>query len=777
MSPLAYQTNFLVATVKNGLLNKFNVYRQTSGMPDITLLIENQETDQPNGTRVKIYLKDESHKINYRDVEEISYISNIINKELSFFDNVIFEFKNVYNYYKEWNLTNIQNDYNKGKIIENNLFKWRTTSQYSDEMHLVLGKVCYPIDWKTIGVKRITIPVGIKFNIGDIQVTMTRESILYSDETVRLIKDKITKVCKDLVNKYNNQNEPVEGLFNFIQQKKKTGYEVIKFDIGEELPYVLNVSELKGLNKTIFKPIQHLKLIKSYDIDNILYQFTVLNEKIEDGRQNKNRFSLLDYKNTQLSAFNKRKLILLDHEENIPDNKDFRKYIQNCLFIKTKKIAKYYYNSWLDNLGVEIKTETINKVYTSNKRNEITDELLSTLKTKKVEVKTKPIGIIKELIEFKNIILEELKKEFDVITYKDFKIPEDWLLEQKRLAKEARQPKLKLEGVIPYKDVVNSYSGELELSKLQNFKGILIYGFLKENKNLELMNNVLKMNISLRDKTKYNSLKFDFNSKAIKIFRISQSNEYLFHKLPNAIHVNLFMLSNNKIMCRLIESVKIRTKYSYIYDDINSMNALKTINFNVYLAMKEISNYQDKVDYRHNDTNTFIKELLDLDKLGVVKYKDPIIHETVKWLDDYFKDCDLLKHVTWDKSSMPYIIDFLKSKNKKLNYNHYLNSNEIQIEKDLSRTFIDSFGLLNQEEIIQNPFNYLNKVYMTDEQEKANKQAYEQQQKAEAFLINEQSTPESDDIFEDDDLVDDDYENNQEELLEQSNFNTSEGEE
>lgn len=770
MSPLSYQNNFIVTSVKNGLLNQFNVYRKTSGMPDVTLLIENEETNLTNGTTVKIYLKEEDYKINnYSEVKEINYIASIAAKELSFFDNVIFEFKNNYCYYDDYKLDKLEQSYNSGKIVESNLFKLRTTNQYSKEIHLVLGKVCYPIDWKTIGVEKINIPIGIKFNIGDIQVTMTRESIRYSDETILLIKNKIADVVKNLIKRYNEQNLPVEGLINYVKKinfsKGKNKYLI--FPISDNFNYSLDVTCLYNLTSILFKPITHFKVINPAKIENILYSFTVLSKKIVNSKEVKNiDLNLIDYDSVTT------KIVLLEETDNIPESKEFKKYINNCIFVKRKKISKYYYNAWLESVGVEFNEIEINKTVPVKKRDE-EGNLIVSYKKVKTTVFNKPVGIIKELLEYRNIIFEELKKDFEVIEYKDFKIPEEWLAKQKAIAKANRQPKLKLDGIIPYKNILSSYVGDLHLNTLKNFKGILIYGFLKDNTKLEFISKLLQLNKSFKSYNKKNNFYSEsvLNEQAIKIIRISQSNEYLFNKMPNAAHVNLFMQSNNKIVCRLIQTIQIRKKYQSLFSNSTALNILKKINFNIYLAVKELESYTDKVDWRIDENKEFAKELLSLTKSGIIKYEDKSICDVFEWVNNYFDGCEILQHLNWDEDSLPYIIDYLKSKGKKLNYIHYNNSNiPQQKQKELSNVFINSFGFIDPEDVIKNPFKYLNKQFMTKEQEEANRKAYEQQKQANAFLTSEESTPESDDITYEEDL-----EENQE--LELQQFNTSEGEE
>ena len=83
-------------------------------------------------------------------------------------------------------------------------------------MHIVLGQVAYPINWNFLGISPIYIPVGLKFNIGELPVTLSREEINYSDDAVKeTLLNKIETVYDDLYQRYSNQHKYTD-LFEYM---------------------------------------------------------------------------------------------------------------------------------------------------------------------------------------------------------------------------------------------------------------------------------------------------------------------------------------------------------------------------------------------------------------------------------------------------------------------------------------------------------------------------------------------------------------------------------
>jgi hypothetical protein len=182
-TPLAYCDYFYINTNFDG--KKYN-YILSKGTSVPTLDLLNQEdTTERNGTEIRIYMA-------YND---ISKFRSELRTQLCYFDNV---------YFDNWD---INNNY---KIYNFNHFKYRNKDQYSSQMHIILGKVSYPINWAEINTKSIPIPIGVKFEIGELVVTPNRESLRYTDEVKKIVKERVDLAFEEIVKLFESQNKTVD---------------------------------------------------------------------------------------------------------------------------------------------------------------------------------------------------------------------------------------------------------------------------------------------------------------------------------------------------------------------------------------------------------------------------------------------------------------------------------------------------------------------------------------------------------------------------------------
>lgn len=180
-TPLSYTDQYEVTTIAEGIKYEYLV-ALTSTVPVATPLLE-KETDEPSGTLVKFAIKE---KDRYKLSEEL-------NKQLAYFNEVVVV--NEYTYYN-----------NEFSVLESEHFKYRPDAHsFGTEMHIVIGQVPYKIDFNLLGRDRIFMPLAIKFDIGTIPVTLSREDINYDDEhidVIQTINDKIDLVLEDISNRY-----------------------------------------------------------------------------------------------------------------------------------------------------------------------------------------------------------------------------------------------------------------------------------------------------------------------------------------------------------------------------------------------------------------------------------------------------------------------------------------------------------------------------------------------------------------------------------------------
>ena len=143
-------------------------------------LINTTPTDQPNGVEVKIQVSRIKGESIYRSISVLSYIPNLyINKEKDYTVKAFNE--RIITKYKNFNICSI----------------------VSGKMHILIGNILYRINKYKFPilsreVETILEDVAIKFEIGELTVTPNREDILYTDETIAKINEKIKAVMEEI---------------------------------------------------------------------------------------------------------------------------------------------------------------------------------------------------------------------------------------------------------------------------------------------------------------------------------------------------------------------------------------------------------------------------------------------------------------------------------------------------------------------------------------------------------------------------------------------------
>lgn len=231
-----YDNSFFVNTRYNGVEYHYVIYEGVES-PVIDLLYKNN-TSERNGTEVKIPLaENDLTKVNYE-----------IKRQLFYFENIIFEGFNT--------------DINNYKLYKGNTFIYRSGNTYSN-IHVSLGKVAYPIDYSILGLDsyKYNIPVAINLNIGDVDVTVSRESLDYSEKSIKLLKKKLQEVADELKEMLVNQHKNVITLFDYY----KVHNDLYKLYLVDNIS--LNLSNLNinlGLNSFENFKFKNVETIPSF---------------------------------------------------------------------------------------------------------------------------------------------------------------------------------------------------------------------------------------------------------------------------------------------------------------------------------------------------------------------------------------------------------------------------------------------------------------------------------------------------------------------------------
>lgn len=219
-SPLGYVEQYELITIAEGVEYHYLIARQQPA-PTATLLSQ-KETNKPSGTVVKVEV----------DEKDLWELNEEMTHQLAYFNNVIV--KNDRWFYD-----------NNFKIIETDLFKVRDSKHpFGNDMHIVLGQVAYPINWSFLGIERIQCPIAVKFEVGELDVTLSREEINYKDDVKDFIINRINAAYERVLTFYKeglktNSFLELIRIWNSDRKQVKIGTFIVPFITNTKITPIL----------------------------------------------------------------------------------------------------------------------------------------------------------------------------------------------------------------------------------------------------------------------------------------------------------------------------------------------------------------------------------------------------------------------------------------------------------------------------------------------------------------------------------------------------------
>lgn len=663
-SPLSYQDYFYINTYYNGLEYNY-IYSKGEKLPQLISL--NGYIDEI--IKVSYYdykeTNDEIGELKYKNVikkipiglptnkrngtqiivtiksGDLEKFKQELKQQLAYFDNVHFD---------NWNLPFVYNIYNY------EYFKYRTVYQYSTTMHIVLGKVAYPINWSKIGMLPIEIPIGIKFDIGELSVTPNREEIRYEDNTDLIIKEKISKALVEINNLFNTKSRYIDNYYNYIKELSSS-YINIKF--GDEnvqilSSYFTNLNYIYGKSEIIDEVTVNttfLERIPSSKIFEILYEYS--------GIIKSNKIIMKKY--IYLQDPIPSNTFILDSESNLFTNR----YI-NTIYTEPKSIKK---------LSIRFKWKQLNDIFDfyiftkkskyliemNQERNSEKDSQQLLLKDyyydydydnatfkRRIPYLGKALIMYKAIKHFRTLI------ENECISYKSYTPSKEWIDNYKL---EHKKEKKILKGSI-YVTQLGYKKREIKLQEIADYKHV-IYAIDKESKytKLSTLMKVVSNKKSYLEYYKNNKNAYTNNFRHPKLFlfiELSKVNFDIIKDFPNLTHIDFI-------------------KYNKEFKKINiEINTIKLIRRSFVM---DISNtISDFSDYY----NTLIKKLQNY----INKYND-------------FTISNIIDDITYDKN----IISELKYLEKELINTHKFKYLRLyNIPEQSLKGFIKNFKILKLDE-------------------------------------------------------------------------------
>lgn len=520
-SVLSYQDMCYINTVFDGIEYNY-IFSKGERVPRLDL-INKSETTKGNGTEVKIEIKD----------GDIGKFETECKRQLCYFDNVFFDGFNISNFYK---------------IYDKQYFKYRNKDQYSGEMHIILEKVAYPINWKELGRKKpVEIPIGVKFEIGELLVTPNREELRYTEDVKKLVNERIEATIKEITDIFNNDNPDINDIFEYIDLRKKRPAIIFSSEDRLEL-----YREDGFKPNFVYGPLKHLPITIPSDIF-FMYEAkgVIEGENFKGRRFDINEPNLRNSLVTRRTIHgNKYKNAYISESNNFPTKRVFReKEIlrkEICERLGLYVYRRYQRGSMFDreqSLDRNYDYQEVNYINTfDGDENEEPKEEEVTRKVKRIPLLNKAF-IVKEYLDHVRGIIRAITIDYDQIV-----VPEEWVKDYKNSIKESSAAYLRK---INKKVIVkcNGSREEIAISRLMKYRYVFYEDFTtgKPNRDSKISSAQMLAHV----KTKRGNADFKF-------IEVTRTNLPILKKnLKNLYHVNeLPKIEEFKAMFSDIKTIK-----------------------------------------------------------------------------------------------------------------------------------------------------------------------------------------------------------------------------
>ena len=578
-SPLAYSSTFYFIARKNGIERKYMMY-EGEDVNTIDLLYES-ETTEGNGVKVIVPVK-------YSDYYSFKTKSK---EQLAYFQNVYF------------NIPDIDNSF---KILRTEHYQLSNISTDS-YLHICLDDVYYPIDFAKLGISSISFPVGLRFNLSDgIFPTPNREAIRYTEESKKVILDKIELVATEIIKLYNSQISEMNNLkliYDYYQgYNKSVELNGSKYSIEDLIIYSKekvkepSIEGIKNIElRRLFRIIND-SLFKDWEV-----KYTLYNNRISESK-----YSEIIY----LSRLFSKQLYIIDNF-----SKNLKDYIrENCsktrqlYFIKKTKSFKLFPSRWSSNTF----SGSLDNYYN------ILD--LKNVPRKYWRAHIKEFQLLKQKLE-----------EYILKDYYNPEIPKEWLDARKKQRVKTNVVSVranKLEGEVSCKIATNllrDVYGKnckfepfiLKLNEVYKNPGLFIYEEYENRDKLDkLFSATSKNNIKL---ITFSKKEFQI-IETLNIHNLMSYNKFMegnnapFRRIVTANLISQLISKNTNLFNNSYKFSELSTEFQQTLDELNDY---KRKNINQYLsgdvldAMYSVAKEHDLFDYSIYNKYLKMNELLE----------------------------------------------------------------------------------------------------------------------------------------------------------------------
>lgn len=610
-SPLGYTQMFSISANVDGVKYDYMII-DADPMPEWTI-VSQEPTDEPNGTTVSV-------PITKGDYDSFEYA---INHQLCYFHGVVFE--NCGHIIKK-----------ASQIYKGKTFIYRQNSPFSN-MHICINRVYYPIDFSKIdGEAQYDHPMnlGLYFDIGELQVTPTRESIEYTTSSIELIKQRLSELKTELRELNDKASDNVKSIEDFLYLKyAESAYNSLYLDRDNSV-YISNIPR-SYFEINARYPKYHNVLHKLPN--NVFHRWKRYKRIDQDGR-------CITLKNTQRNYRANRTTISEDHIYEYDPERIGHKiliadeetksltnnYIAECLgkvYLYKRQVHKdeealllNKSDPYLDIIKYcdDLRSKDILSLDVINDKTD--EERVITLERLKIvnsfgdDIYNR-FGIASDDLTEDHIqSIRDFYKEVDDYVLSKFDnyssiIPDQaWIDERKRIAAEERKNRLAnidLTGSIPAKKYILSHNGDSKLAfgkwsmerleaKYANYNGLVIYGTIEDDSELKQVGLIMTMTSNfVKHSVGRWTQEIRCHPRACQIIKIAKNNiKFVKNNFPNAKHVTTFLNDESIRLIRYATALKIKEKLPTDFGILTSP-IMSIADQNIYKIANNIKAYID----------------------------------------------------------------------------------------------------------------------------------------------------------------------------------------
>ena len=429
-----YDNSFYVITIYDGT-KYFYCISEGEECPVIHKLHEEATTER-NGTEIQV-------PVLPKDMEKFE---TEMTRQLYYFENVVFEgfYKMRYDgtIIEDENgnpIPSLSNDY---QIVRGKTFLFRGEA-YSNYMHVCLGRVAYPIDYSTLDLEQgdYRLPIALKLEVGDINVTVSREQLDYSEKTIKLLRKKLDEAKAEIADLIGKQYKNIKTLEQYFSVKNDFGK--LEFPNGSSL-YVGDMITQKDVDFSNFK-YQFMKMPNDKQLFKFFFETKTMGKKPRTSR-----YSYRD------ETFN-------PSYEALKNNK-------NLFFVDGDWKRKVVKQAWLKKEHTTWYLIQKRKVDEQSLRPDIAD-LFNVALDSVVDDNGKPVAFVQSLLEMQEEYWSIVQREAS--DYDTIEIPEDFIESRKRGA--GISPEMR-KLTIPVNFIGGNSRERVKLDNLFNYRMPIVWG-------------------------------------------------------------------------------------------------------------------------------------------------------------------------------------------------------------------------------------------------------------------------------------------------------------